>query len=346
MQPFYILAYWLGRKERVTLAAYIPTSVVFLVMAASSLQVGIGHVTMIGFAMVVTTAGVLIGFGAAALFVVLSVAVYALTGIVQIQGLIPSALLPETALAADTIGLGLGLSVLVIFNWLSNREMESALKRERMLAGSLQQRSVDLEQQVAERTLGLQRRALQLQTTSEIAKLSTQVADPFELMARAVELIRERFDFYHTSIFIMDATSAWAELSASSGEIGQKMLARRHRLAVGSASIVGWVTANRLPRVTLDVEKDPFHFKNPLLPETRAEMAVPLMIGQRLLGALDVQSKEPYAFAEADVRTMEAIASELAIAIDSARSQAEMRLQLDRVESAYQGQTRYSWSRF
>jgi GAF domain-containing protein len=345
VQPFYLLSYWLGRRGRVTLAGYIPVTVVFIVMAASTAFVGIGHITTIGFAMVVSTAGVLIGLGAAVLFVVLSIAAYALAGMAQVAGFIPGALLPEAAVAADAIGMGLGLSVLVVLNWLSNREMAGALDRERQLASSLQQRSLELEEQVEERTQGLQRRAVQLQTTSDIAKLAAEFSDPRDLMAQVIDLIQNRFGFYHASIFIMDEFGAWAELAASTGEAGKRMLARRHRLAVGSASIVGWVTSNRLPRIAMDVESDPFHFKNPLLPDTRAEIAVPLLVGPRLLGVLDVQSSEPAAFTEADVRTLEAIAGELAIAIDSARIQEEMRQRLESIERTFRGRVRESWGR-
>lgn len=345
VQAFYLLSWWLGRRGRVILAAYIPVTAVFLVMAASLFQVGVGHVSTVGMAMVITTAGLLIGPRAALIFVILSIGAYGWAGVAQTAGMIPEALLPEASVAADAVGLGLGLSVLVILNWLSKREMGKALRLEREISEQLQIQSQELERQVTDRTKGLERRAIQLQTTAEIAKLATELTDPEFLLSQSIELIRERFGLYHASIFLMDETGTWAELAASTGEAGQTMLARRHRLAEGSASIIGWVTANRLPRVALDVEQDPFHLENPLLPETRSEMAVPLVVSQRLLGALDVQSTELNAFVEADVRTLEAIAGELAISIDSARIQSEMRDQLDRIESAYQVQARGAWSR-
>lgn len=343
VQPFYILSYWLARRGRVTAAAYVPIIVVFLVMVGASFQVGIGHITTIGLAMVVTTAGILIGIRAAILFVLLSVVSYVLTGVAQVTGYIPTALLPELAVVADALGLGLGLVVIVIINWLSSREMATALERERNLAGELEIQSQKLEEQVADRTKSLERQANQLQATSEIAKLATEIDDPQALMSRAVEIIREYFNVYHASIFTMDSTGVWAHLTASTGNVGRRMLARRHRLAVGSASIVGWVTASLQSRVALDVEEDPFYFRNPLLTETRSEMAVPLLVGEELLGALDVQSKESQAFSETDVRILEAIASELAVGIERARVQRDMRLQLERIERAYRGQVRDAW---
>ncbi len=345
VQPFFLLSYWLGRRERLRIAGYIPTTVVFIIIVGSLFLVGIGHVSTIGMAMVVAAAGILIGAGAASFFALLSILAYVIAAWAQSAGIITAAILPQSAVVADTFGLGFGLAVLVLLNWLSNREMARALRMERGISDQLQVQSRELEELVSQRTRVLERRAIQLQTTADIAKLSTELPEPQLLMSQAVELIRARFGFYHASIFIMDETGNWADLVASTGEAGRNMIARHHRLALGSASIIGWVSANRLPRVALDVEQDPFHFKNPLLPETQSELAVPLLVGQRLLGILDVQSTEPQAFAEDDIRALEAIASEVAVAIDGARIQREMQEQLDRIERSDRIETQAAWGR-
>jgi GAF domain-containing protein len=345
VQPFYILSYWLGRRKRVTIAAIIPATVVFLAMAGSFLQVGIGHISTVGMAMVVVTAGILVGAGTASIFVILSVLTYMASGWAQMNGMIPTALIPTETVVVDAIGLGLGLSVLVIFNWISNRQIRRALQLERDLTARLQEQSRELEKQVEMRTKSLERRAIQLETTTEITKLTTEMLEPHDLMSQAIELVRERFGFYHASIFLLDDTGNWATIVAGTGEAGRKLIAQHYRLAVGSASIVGWVTANRLPRVAQDVENDPFYFRNPLLRETQSEMTVPLIVGQRLLGALDVQSTEREAFGEDDVRALEAIAGDLAIAIDSARLMRETQRQLERFETTYSNLARQSWRR-
>jgi GAF domain-containing protein len=87
-------------------------------------------------------------------------------------------------------------------------------------------------------------------------------------MSQAVEIIRDRFNFYHVSIFLLDESETWAELAASTGEAGHKLITSHYRLAVGSASIIGWTTANRLLRVSQDITNDPFYYSNPLLPDT------------------------------------------------------------------------------
>jgi GAF domain-containing protein len=345
VQPFYFLSYWLGRRGRVTLAAYIPATVVFLVMAASFWQVGVGHISTIGMAMVVVTAGILIGAGAATLFVLLGILAYVLSGWAQINGWIPTALLPTSTIAIDAIGLGLGLFVLVIFNWISSRELKRSLKLERDLIARLQVQSRELEQEVQQRTQSLERKAAQLETTSEIAKLASEMVDPQDLMLQAVELIKSRFGFYQASVFTLDETGNWANLVASTGEAGRTLLAQHFRLAVGSTSIIGWVTANRILRVSQDIEKDPFYFRIPILSETQSEVAVPLIVGNRLLGVLDIQSRRTNAFTEDDIQAIRAIGDELAIAIDSARLLRVTQQQLDKFQTSYRDLTRQSWRR-
>ena len=344
--PLFVIAYFLGRRGHVRLAGLIPTlTLATIVTLASIYQVAPVQISIIGFAIIVTISGSLIGLSTAIAFTLLGVLTFVLLSWAQINGFLPAPILTETSAAITPIGIALSLFILVFLNWISNREMSRALVVERSISDQLQTQSLELEEMVAVRTRSLVRRAVQLQTTSDIAKLVTETTEPDLFMTQAVELIRDRFGFYHASVFLIDETGNWVNLRASTGEAGTKMLARRHRLAVGSASIVGWVTTNRLPRVALNVDQDPFHFKNPLLPDTNAELAVPLLVGQRLLGALDVQSTEPEAFDEDDIRALEGIASELAIAIDSARSQLVMREQLERMQRASRSEIRDSWSR-
>jgi GAF domain-containing protein len=344
--PLFVLAYYLNRRGHVRLASLIPSlTLTAIVITATIFQVSILQVSIVGFAIIVTIVGTLIGLSAAIAFALLGVLTYVLTGWAQINGLLPPPMMTETSAIITPLGVALSLIILVFINWLSSREMLRALDVERSISDQLQTQSHELEEMVAVRTRGLVRRAVQLQTTADIAKMATETIEPDLLMSQSVELIRDRFGFYHASVFLMDESGNWANLSASTGDAGRKMIARRHRLAVGSASIIGWVTSNRLPRIALNVDQDPFHFKNPLLPDTSAEMAVPLLVGQRLIGALDVQSIEPEAFDEDDVRALEGIASELAVAVDRTRVQRSMQEQLDRMQRSAMTDIRDAWAR-
>jgi GAF domain-containing protein/HAMP domain-containing protein len=193
------------------------------------------------------------------------------------------------------------------------------------MTSQLQELIGSLEQQVSERThqwqetnYKLQRRAIQLEAVTLVGRAVTSILNLDDLLLEVVNLIRARFDFYHAGIFLIDENGAWAVLRQATGEAGQRMLARKHRLAVGGQSIVGWAAANRQPRIAHDVGEDAVHFKNPDLPHTRSEMALPLMVGNRLLGALDVQSTEESAFDDEDVTILSLMADQVAVAIENA----------------------------
>jgi HAMP domain-containing protein len=180
------------------------------------------------------------------------------------------------------------------------------------MAGQLQESYETLEQRVEERTR-------QIRTASEVARAVTSIPSLEELLRQAVELIGERFGYYYVSIFLLDREGQFAQLRQATGEIGDALIARGHKLAVGSNSIIGWVTANNQPRMAVDVSEDPIHYRNELLPETRSEAAVPLQVGGNVLGALDVQSKEVNAFEPEDLEVLQTLADQLSAAIQNAR---------------------------
>jgi GAF domain-containing protein len=176
--------------------------------------------------------------------------------------------------------------------------------------------AVTLEKlQLAEET---RRRAEQLTAATEIGRAATASFDLRSVLATTVNLIRDRFGFYHASIFIIEPGSNIAELRESTGEAGEQLKARKHRLAVGSKSLVGTATAQQQPVVVQDVRADPSYYPNPLLPDTRAEAVIPLMAGDTVVGALDVQSTIRGAFATGDIAILSTIASQLAVAVQNA----------------------------
>ena len=161
-------------------------------------------------------------------------------------------------------------------------------------------------------------RADEILIAAEIARDSSSILDVDELLHKAVDLIRDRFGYYHASIFLLDAVGEYAVLRESTGEAGRQMKSSGHKLAVGSRSIVGQTTKTAEALIVHDVRDDPNHFPNPLLPDTRAEMAIPLTIGDRVLGALDVQSNKPGVFTPTDVSILSILADQLAVAINNA----------------------------
>lgn len=192
-----------------------------------------------------------------------------------------------------------------------------------------------LENRVAERTLALEKRAQQIQTAADIGNVATRIRDINILLPQAAQLIAQRFGFYHVGIFLLDEKAEYAVLVATNSEGGQQMLLRGHKLPVGKVGIVGYVTATGQPRIALDVGQDAVFFDNPDLPDTRSEMALPLSIGDKILGALDVQSTAESAFTEDDIVTLKVLADQLSIAIDNANLFAETQSAAESARRAY-----------
>ncbi len=168
-----------------------------------------------------------------------------------------------------------------------------------------------------------QRRSAQLQIAAEIARDASGTLDLDELLRKAINLVRERFGFYHASVFLLDESGQYAYVKESTGEAGAQLKARRHRLAVGSASVIGQTLAKGTPVVVNDVSQSDIHHFNPLLPDTQAEMGLPLKVGNELIGALDIQAVYTHAFSEEDVAVLQILADQLAIAVVNARLFAE-----------------------
>ncbi len=180
-----------------------------------------------------------------------------------------------------------------------------------------------LERRVADRTRDLERQAVQLATAADVGRAAASILELDALLARVVELVRERFDLYYAGLFLIDDAGAFAVLEAGSGEAGRVMKEVGHRLAVGGRSMVGYACSGRQARIALDVGAEPVRFDNPLLPLTRSEMALPLVVGDRVLGALDVQSIKAAAFSQADIAVLQLVADQVAVAVDNARKFSE-----------------------
>jgi signal transduction histidine kinase/CheY-like chemotaxis protein/putative methionine-R-sulfoxide reductase with GAF domain len=164
------------------------------------------------------------------------------------------------------------------------------------------------------------RRANQLETAAEIARHTSATLALDNLLKRAVTMICDRYGYYHASIYLVDSNERYALLLASTGEAGEKMLEGKHQLLVGSRSIIGYVTESGELLVINDVSKDPIHRPNPLLPLTRSEIGIPLKIGPRVIGALNVQSEFANGFKPEDTSVLQTLADQITVAVDNARS--------------------------
>ena len=207
----------------------------------------------------------------------------------------------------------------------------------------LRESITNLERRVAERTRDLERRAVQLQVAAEVANQVAAIRDPVLLMDHVVRLISEKFNFYHSGIYLVDDTRNYAVLRAASSEGGKRMLERGHKLAVGQVGIVGHVAGQGEPRIALDVGNDAVYFDNPDLPQTRSELALPLKAREEIIGVLDVQSTKASAFTEEDIEILQILSDQIAVAIENARLLSRSEEIIQELNSVYQTQVNQSW---
>ncbi len=169
-----------------------------------------------------------------------------------------------------------------------------------------------LEDRVDERTK-------HLRTAAQVARAVVSTPSLEDLLNRAVYLIQEQFGYQHVSIFLLDKEGKNALLRESTGELGAALKARQHQVAVGSESIIGWVTANNQPRHISVMNPSSDVTMDRIFPDTDSEATVPLQVGGRVLGALDIHSSGEDAFTQQDIEVLQTLADQLSAAIQNAR---------------------------
>ena len=226
-------------------------------------------------------------------------------------------------------------SVGVLINSLNNN-----IRRSRELATAL---AFDQEQ-LETRTKTLERRELQVRTAAEISRAVIAELDSETLFQRVVDLLQTRFNLYYVGVFTVDSSGHYAVLRAGTGEAGEHMLARNHQLAIGSTSMIGYAISQRESRIASDVGLDPHHFDNPDLPNTRSELALPMVASGKILGAITVQSTISDAFDSDEVVVYQGIADSLATAIENANLFQQLQSSLEEVQTLHQHYLLQSWS--
>lgn len=183
-----------------------------------------------------------------------------------------------------------------------------------------------------------------LQSTQEVVRVATNQRDLQVLIDRVVNLIIETFpNIYHAQIFLVDDEQQYAVLRASTGEPGKQLLARGHRLAVGSVSVIGQVTEEARIVVARDTDESQVHRRNRFLPDTRAELAVPLITDHRVIGALDVQSRQSGSFTDDQISILRTMADQITMAIENTRLYQESIRRLEEIEAMNKAVTREAW---
>jgi GAF domain-containing protein/HAMP domain-containing protein len=175
----------------------------------------------------------------------------------------------------------------------------------------LRQMLQGLEQRVGERTR-------ELSLAGDVGRSLSQERDLPSLLKTAVDMIQESFDLYYTQIYLADPAGHVLLLKSGYGEVGDELIRRAHRLPIGAGSINGQAAEDKKPMIVADTALSPTFKANPLLPNTRSEMAVPLLVGPKLVGVLDMQSEKPGTFSTESLPAYEALAGQLAVAVENA----------------------------
>ena len=188
-----------------------------------------------------------------------------------------------------------------------------------------------------------QDRSRSLETTIEISHGIANLLDIDELLKYVVNYVRTEFEFYHTHIYLIEEHTNDLVMAEGSGDVGQQLKEKGHRLKEG-VGIVGTVFSTNQPFISNNVVDVPNFVRNSLLPETNAELAVPLRKGDRVLGVLDIQSEIRDRFSTDDVALIQSIANQTATAIDNARLLAQTQATVREVERLNRRLTRQNWT--
>ena len=365
--PFLIIFYILMKRGYVQAASVgLITFITTLLLILSFLEAELLSATVMSSFIAISLAALLLGPRSLVVLLVVFLSSYFLIAVGRsfgwLEPQIPHATDQMNAYVTVAINLVLGTTALALGSTSLRRAIAESQSASQSLSTSNQKLlalQVELEDRVTQRTeelagrsreleianVHIQRRSNQFEALAKVTQSITSIRDIHELLPHIATVISESFGFYHVGIFLIDEVNEFAVLTATNSEGGRKMLDRKHRLRVGEQGIVGNVTLMGKPRIAMDVGRDAVFFNNPELPDTHSEMALPLKNGERIIGALDVQSMETAAFTEDDIQMLNLLASQVSLAIENARLFDETRGALTKSEAVSRQFTREAWGR-
>lgn len=204
----------------------------------------------------------------------------------------------------------------------------------------------NLESQVEERTNTLIKRANQQQTAAEVARDTTRELEIDTLLDRAVNLICERFNFYHVGIYLTDLRKEYAVMAAGSDVPGQMLKDTGHRYKINTDTNVGYTAMIGEARMATDNDDAVLVTNHPLFPNTHSQIVIPLRIGNEIIGAIDIHSEDPDEFGENELVIFRTLADQLAISIQKNQLKDQSDRALKELETAYGLYTKKSWKGF
>jgi putative methionine-R-sulfoxide reductase with GAF domain len=310
----------LMRTGRVNAAAYLITIGYGVNTTAEVfLNGGVFSPSLFSFVTSILVAGLFLGTNASIVATIVCIGFAITAGVLQSQ--LPASVTPP-GVPNQVVSAVVSMINTSGLLYLYLRQLNQAVTRLRNANAELARSGQDLEQRVAERTR-------MLATSVEISRRLSTILDVNALVRSVVDELQQSFNFYHVHIYLFDERRENLVMTGGTGEIGRAMLARGHQIGRGKG-LVGRSAETNVPVLVRDTSQDPNWLPNPLLPDTRAELAVPISVGDRVLGVLDVQQNVVGGIRQDDVNLVQSIANQVAIAVQNARAYAQVRAQAER----------------
>ncbi len=320
---------WIGPANTIILA------MVFLIFTYADTQ-NAGNIqpsTLIT-AFAIIMSGLLLGKRAPLVMAGLIVVTHAAIVYLQMQGAIELASAPAIGFENIVITSIVIVMIGFLYQFVISR-LQTALDEARENARELEQLSVSLEQRVAERTQALA-------TSAEVSRRLASILDPQELATAVVNQVQTAFKYYYAQIYLFDQAGENLVLTAGTGEAGAEMMRRGHSLPKGRG-LVGRAAETKESILVSDTSQDAGWLPNELLPDTKAEAVVPIVIGDKVFGALDVQDNVTNDIFPEDVTLLESLASQVAISLQNARLFADAQKFQDQFSLAVDGSNDGIW---
>ena len=319
-----------SRMGRVSLASTFLTAMIILLIGYADFQ-NAGNIqpSTLMFAIAIIMSGLLLGKRAPLVTAILILVLHTIIVYFQMQGLIELSSAPAVGFENIVITSVMVVIIGFLFQFVISR-LQSALDEARKNESELQISNreledirISLEKRVADRTRDLE-------IVAEVGTATSTILDVKSLLQEVVNLTKERFNLYHSHIYLLDEAGENLVLASGAGEAGRQMVAEERSIPLNrEQSLVARAAREQKGIIVNDVTQVPDFLPNPLLPDTRSELAVPMIVGGRVIGVFDVQSDLVGRFTDSDINIQTTLAAQVATSIQNVRSFEQSKIQAD-----------------